>query len=166
MKCAGKKGTSLDPSTSFVLEVPTTLSRSLVSSGRLAARGGVFDILQLRRRLAIATQIQEIFAHAPGYKVKRKHSSQADNMTPVDGGPCSLPVNLPELWQEGLCHVQRYLGIQFSDLHRVGVALLAPRLRPRQLPAPYDPDMCTLSPFLCLVFVSMFSMCRLYCNRW
>ena len=26
--------------------------------------------------------------------------------------------------------------------------------------------MYAFSPFLCLVFVSMFSMCRLYCNRW
>ena len=69
--------------------------------------------MQLRRGLAIATLIQEILAHAPGYNRKRKHSSQADNMTRADAGPRSLPINLPELWQEGLCHA--------------GVALLAPR---------------------------------------
>ena len=39
------------------------------------SQGGVLDIVQLRCRLAIATQIQEIFDQAPGYKVKRKHSS-------------------------------------------------------------------------------------------
>ena len=91
------------------------------------SQGGVLDIVQLRRRLAIATQIQEIFAHAPGYKVKQKHSSQADYMTLADARPCSLPINLLELWQEGLCCVQRDLGIHFSDLQRAGVALLAPR---------------------------------------
>ena len=95
--------------------------------GTARGQGGVLDIVQLRRKLAIATRIQEIFAHAPGYKVKRKHSSQADNMTPADEGPCSLPINLPELRQEGLCYVQRDLGIHFSNLHRAGVALLAPR---------------------------------------
>ena len=40
MMCAGKKGTSPDSSISFVLEVPTPLSRSLVLFGRLAARVG------------------------------------------------------------------------------------------------------------------------------
>ena len=33
-------------------------------------QGGVLDIVQLRRRLAIATQMEEIFAHALGYKPK------------------------------------------------------------------------------------------------
>ena len=90
-------------------------------------QGGVLDIVQLRRRLAIATQIEEIFAHAPGYKPKRRRSSQADNMMPADAGPCSLPINLPELWQEGVCYAQRDMGIHFSDLQIADVALLAPR---------------------------------------
>ena len=107
----------------------------------------MLDIVQLKRRLAIATQIQEIFAHAPGYKVKRKRTSQADNMTPADAGPCSLPINLPELWQEGLCYVQRDLGIHLSDLQRAGVALLAPRgtvLKPVISPDAVEEDVADL----------------------
>ena len=57
----------------FICLRGTDLLESQFSVVRTArGQDGVLDIVQLKRRSAIATQIQEIFAHAPGYKVKRK----------------------------------------------------------------------------------------------
>ena len=58
---------------------------SIVRTAR--GTGGVLGILQLRHRLEIATQLEELFALDPKWRINRKRARYGDNMTPATAGP-------------------------------------------------------------------------------
>ena len=96
---------------------------SIVRTAR--GTGGVLHILQLRHRLDIATQLEELFALDPKSCINRKCARYGDNMTPATAGPCYVAdVDLCKAWLDGWARAERKLGIAI-DLNE-GFGLLSP----------------------------------------
>ena len=87
--------------------------------------GGVLDILQLRHRLDVAAQLEELFALDPKWRLNGKRARYGDNMTPAMAGPCYVgDVDLCKAWVDGLARAERELGIAIEV--KEGFGLFSP----------------------------------------
>ena len=96
---------------------------SIVRTAR--GTGGVLDILQLRHRLDVVAQLEELFALEPKWRRRRKRAKYGDNTTPARAGPCYVAdVDLCKAWVDGMAIAEKELGVGVEC--KEGFGLFAP----------------------------------------
>jgi len=85
--------------------------------------GGVLDIVQLRHRLACATQIEQFFAEHPEMRIQKRRGVWGDNINPATAGkPHTVgEVDLRGLWAKAMSEVDPLVSISLHDLSAQGV---------------------------------------------